>query len=178
MEMQENNEKVIQTETKEILADYHNIYIQDRQFWSSENAPDMVADMNLTEKSAKIVHVDDSKTHTMIVFHPYSNMYAVPVTVEIHEKEPVIENEKWDHIVEASLEIQNNELEIGDGMPGSESIVLKVAPGAYRSRIHFAHLVEGGKDAEEGDDQYLVTLWPAPFNSVKVIKQWSGFYKV
>jgi hypothetical protein len=173
MEHMENLEK----KTLEIFPDYHNIYIQDKKFWEREDAPDMMKDWAPTEESTEVSHVGDSKTKTMMVFHPYSNMHEVPVTVEMYAKEPALDEGAWDHIVEASLEIKNDELEIGDGMPGTPTIIMKVVPGTYRARICFGNLVEGGQDAEEGDDHYLVSIWPAPMSPLEVVKQWEGFIK-
>lgn len=168
-----NNEK----QTMQLFPDYHNLYIQDKKFWSRADAPDMMDDWNLSDESAEVTHVDDSKSKTMIGFHPYSDMHEVPVVVELKDNEPSDESSSWDHVVEASIEMHNDELEVSDGMPGNPSIIMKIAPGTYRARIHFGNLKEEGKDAEEGDDHYLIQIWPAPFAPISVLKQWDGFKK-
>ncbi|MBP6856297.1 MAG: hypothetical protein KBC42_01850 [Candidatus Pacebacteria bacterium] len=160
-----------------LFPDFHNIYIQDRKFWSREDAPEMMDDSNLSDESAEVTHVDDSKSKTMIGFHPYSDMHDVSVVAELKDGEPSLESGSWDHIVEASIEIQNDELEISNGMPGDANIVMNVSPGEYRVRIYFGNLKEEGKDAEEGDDHYLIQIWSAPFSPISVVKQWDGFKK-
>jgi hypothetical protein len=99
-----------------------------------------------------------------------------PVTVEVHEREPDLPPEEWQHVVEASV--------TGDGAIevlswGSNDPAMKVpAPaGPLRLRALWRGLVpglaEGLPDEGNSDERLMFQIWPAPAAERRVLRWWS-----
>jgi hypothetical protein len=87
----------------------------------------------------------------------------VPVTLEILAKEPDLDLDAWEHVVECSLQVTGSRLVIAgctDYFPDAARI--PVEPGSYRVRACYADLDALSDDLLEGNDRYHLQLWPAP----------------
>ncbi|RZJ80836.1 MAG: hypothetical protein EOO47_06285 [Flavobacterium sp.] len=90
--------------------------------------------------------------------------------VEILEKENSnIDFSDYDHIVEASLQINSGALQIQDCPNSSIQLEVILPENCYSVRIYSSNLasVEG----DEGDDYYRIEIWPAPPIRRKVLKR-------
>jgi len=105
-----------------------------------------------------------------VVIQPSRNM-TVPVEIEVSDVPPTLAFENWDHVAEASIELPSGRLEIHECTGGSID-VLPVAPGTYRVRAYFGGLDTLSDDGLDGDDQYSIFLWPAPFAPIEILKQY------
>ena len=105
-----------------------------------------------------------------MVIQPSRNM-TVPVEIEVSDVPPTLAFENWDHVAEASIELPSGRLEIHECTEGSID-VLPVAPGTYRVRAYFGGLDTLSDDGLDGDDQYSIFLWPAPFAPIEILKQY------
>ncbi len=145
-----------------VYAGYRQFYLQDdlatgstagNDFWTAEACTNMLA------INPGIIGVG-------------TGSYA-PVPVEIilthtAPDDPFIE---WDQVVEASLQIHGTELQV---CPCPDPVVeghIPITPGTYRVRIYYGNL-ESSRETEEGDDYYRIIVWPAPWDSVRVLKSW------
>ena len=96
----------------------------------------------------------------------------VPVTIAVLEREPVLEADKFDQIVECSIEVESGAIVAAgctDYFPDAARI--KIASGTYRVRASFNGLDSVSADGLDGDDQYHLELWPGPMGSVQILKQ-------
>ena len=96
---------------------------------------------------------------------------TVPVALEIYESDPGFAPNSWDHVAECSLQLDSGQLEVHECTGGSVA-TLHVKPGSYRVRALYGSLDSLSSNGLEGDDHYLVNLWPAPPGPVVVLKQW------
>jgi hypothetical protein len=150
----------LQHQAFKVFADYHQFYLWDRGM--TAKAPEDYNDDDVKRRVKTGPHV--------VVIQPERNA-TVAVELEIHDAEPRYDATEWDHIAEASLHLPTGQLQVHE-CTGGPVADLQVDPGWYRVRS-----LHGGFDAIdesriEGADYYLVVLWPAPPDDVRVIKQW------
>ena len=146
----------------ELFADYFQFYLQDA-----------TADGDLSDAW------DDAATRRMLVVSTgvvgmgTARNMKVPVTLEILEAKPSLALDSFDHVVEGSLVVTTGPLVIAgctDYLPDAQRF--GVQPGTLRVRLSASGLNSLSTDGLEGDDHYLVQLWPdAPIEPV-VLKQW------
>lgn len=132
----------------EIYADYHQFYLEDEtsphdtgSIWTKETHERMLA------VSEKLVAIGTARYE------------SVPVSVEFHNAEPILELEKYSRINECSLEVVSNKLILAgctEYLPDAARI--EIEPSIYRVRILYSNL-ETVKDDWEGDDFYVLQLW-------------------
>lgn len=144
----------------EILADYHQFCI-----WSHKNrlAPGTITDEDCIRRI--VVGIEQ------ITLMPERNM-PVPVALEICGAEPAVSLADYDHIVEASIALPHGVVVVTD-LSGMFLDETPIEPGQYRLRFCGAALDTLSEDGLEGDDRYVVTLWPAPEMPVSVLKQFT-----
>lgn len=148
----------------EILADYYQFYLQDATAQGDLSAAwDEVATHRMFAVSTGVVGIGTAR-----------NM-RVPVTLEILDTEPACALDGVDHVVEGSLVVATGPLVVAgctDYFPDAPRFDLQ--PGTFRVRLSASGLGSLSEDGLDGDDHYLVQLWPAiPIDPV-VRKQWEG----
>lgn len=132
----------------EIYADYHQFYLEDEtsphdtgQIWTKEAHEQMLA------VSEKLIAIGTARNEN------------VPVSIEFHDAEPILELKKYSRINECSLEVVSNKLILAgctEYLPDAARI--EVEPSIYRVRILYGNL-KTVKDECEGDDFYVLQLW-------------------
>jgi len=136
----------------EIFADYHMIFVQDDAMkdeysdvdWSDEDLRDMLYII----KSGFIIGTARNMT--------------VPFTVNIHESEPVINQQEWDQIVACSIDLPSGVLSIsGTSDYIEDHKKIELTPGTYNAVICYAGLSTISEDGLEGDDSYFLNIWPS-----------------
>ena len=83
---------------------------------------------------------------------------------------------KYDHIVEAGIDIPSGELVILDCPNSNLESSLKVAPGKYRVRVYSSNLAsvkENDLPNETDNDYYRIEIWPSDDMERKVLKQYT-----
>ena len=83
----------------------------------------------------------------------------VRVEVEVLDAEPLIQLDGWDQVVDCSIELRSGRLLVA-GCLEPDAKRIKVAAGAYRVRIYYGGM--NAMDPDEGDEHYLLALWPHP----------------
>jgi len=96
---------------------------------------------------------------------------AVPVEVSIWDKEPHTVFANWQHVVEAPLELEDDNLEVYECC-GELKARFTVPRGSYTVRALFRGLNKLSEDGLKGDDFYSVQVWPAKLDALRVIKYW------
>ncbi|MDH7971288.1 hypothetical protein QH494_03770 [Sphingomonas sp. AR_OL41] len=144
----------------EVFADYFQFYL-----WDQGKQPDAPTDYTEEDTGRRI-----KAAPFVVVIQPARNM-VVPVEVGVTDIPPVLATDDWDHVAEASIDLPSGRLEIHECTGGSID-VLPVSPGTYRVRAYFGGLDTLSDDGLEGDDQYRILLWPAPFAPIAILKQY------
>ncbi len=152
--------KILYQRHYEIFADYHQFYLMDAkeepfalEDWTDE-------DVQRRIKTGKFI----------VVIQPERNM-TVPVDLEIFDSEPEVDFENWNHIAEASLDLPSGKLQIEECL-GETKDILVLPSGLYKIRAFYGDLDKLSFDGLEGDDHYKIVMWQAPFEDVKVLKQY------
>ena len=144
-----------------------DIYASHRQFYFWDPDSPFAAPEDYTaEDSARRLKAGD---HLVAVLP--ERFESVPVEIEIHDAEPQIEAKDWDHVVECSLHVAGRSITVEECC-GSTLAKFTVEPGWYRLRS-FHGALGTVKDDQNGNDHYLVVLWPAPADTLRVIRQWT-----
>ena len=144
-----------------LFADYHQFYIQDEnvdgnlsEAWTDEAVKRFLAVASGTVGIGTVRNVD------------------VPVTIAVLEREPALDPDQFDQIVECSILVESGVIVVAgctDYFPDAARI--KIPSGPYRIRASFEGLESVSADGLEGNDQYHLQLWPAPMGTVKILKQ-------
>jgi hypothetical protein len=116
-----------------------------------------------------------NRMHTaphVAVICPVRNM-TVPVVLELHHSEPGVVVDDWDHVAECSLAVDSGQLELHESGAGPVAR-MNISPGTYRVRALYGNLESLSPSGLEGDDHYIVVMWPAKWAPLVVLKQWSG----
>jgi len=147
-----------------LFADYFQIYLRD------EAHPDLPAD-----------YTDDVIAQRLmagpyaVILHTARNM-TVPIRVEWHDERPSLNLDLYQHVVEAQFDCPTGQLVLAgltDYDPAAPRLAVKAGPIGVR--VSFSGLDTLTEDGLEGDDQYLVQLWPgAESKGMRVLKAWSG----
>jgi len=145
-----------------LFADYHQFYLAD----DIAQLPEM--DYAAEDMRARIVTSEQG----LVVF-TVRNM-DVQVRVELHGEEPRIDHEKADHVVMGSFRTSGRIVIAGlsDWVP--DAARASVPPGTLRAMVIFTGLDTLSEDGLDGDDHYVVHLWPGESVGVTVLRQRQG----
>lgn len=144
-----------------LLADYFQFYLQD------EVADGDLSDSWTPEAVARMLAVAPGAVGVGTA----RNM-RVPVSIEIHEREPLLDAGSWDHVAECSLVTRAGRVVIAgcsDYFPDAARV--DVAPGTYCVRVSYGALKSVSEDGLDGLDHYTLQLWKAPPIEPRVLKQ-------
>jgi hypothetical protein len=144
-----------------LFADYHQFYIQD------ENVDDNLSEAWSDEAVVRLLAVAPGTVGIGTVRN-----VDVPVTIAVLEREPVLDADKFDQVVECSIAVESGTIVVAgctDYFPDAARI--KLSAGPYRVRASFQGLESVSAHGLEGNDQYHLQLWPAAMGSVEILKQ-------
>ncbi|MGL4323750.1 MAG: hypothetical protein ACRCTD_06865 [Beijerinckiaceae bacterium] len=146
----------------QLFADYHQVVIIDGL---DRALPDDVT----AEDVARRLRVGPG----VIVVHTARNMF-VPLTLEIAAQAPDADDlARWDHVTECDLDVRSGFLVVAGLLDLFEkSPRIAAANGSYRARMYHAGLGTLSPDGLDGDDTYLVKLWPGAPAGVHILKQY------
>lgn len=86
-----------------------------------------------------------------------------------------IDSDKYDHIVEAGLEIRESEIQISACTDNCSEIRIKINNGKYRVRVYSSNLasvLETDLAHDTDNDYYRIEVWPDENMKRKVLKQY------
>ena len=146
----------------ELFADYFQIYLRD------EDHPDLPDDYTDESIARRLI----AGPHAVII-HTARNM-TVPVRVEWHESRPEPDLEGFQHVAEAAILCRSGRLVLA-GLSDYEPSAprLGMTAGAIGVRVGFAGLDTLDETGLEGEDAYLLQLWPGVgVEGARVLKAW------
>jgi len=144
-----------------LFADYHQFYIQD------EDVDRNLSDAWTDEAVERLLAVAPGAVGIGTVRN-----VDVPVTIAVLEREPALDVDKFDQVVECSIVVKSGAIVVAgctDYFPDAARI--KIPSGPYRLRASFEGLESVSADGLEGNEQYHLQLWPASMGSVEILKQ-------
>jgi hypothetical protein len=148
----------------DIFADYFQLYLRDEAHSELPN--------DYTEESiARRLMVGPNG----IILYTVRNM-SVAVCVEWHDPRPTPNLDTFQHVVDAGFSCPTGQLVLA-GMTDDESTSprLNVKSGLLGVRVCYSGLETLSEDGLDGEDQYLVQLWPEenPL-ALHVLKAWQA----
>ncbi|MEJ1117034.1 hypothetical protein V9K92_00900 [Phyllobacterium sp. CCNWLW109] len=146
-----------------LLADYHQIYLEDAAI--SASLPAIWRDGDV---EARILVGKHSVT-----FATARNL-SVPVRVELHDVKPEIDARTADHIVVGNFLTLGKIVIAGllDYIP--EAKHADVPAGNLCAMAVSTGLGTLSEDGIQGDDRYSIHLWPCEQKGVTVLRQWQN----
>jgi hypothetical protein len=153
---------LLQRKQLEVFADYHQFYLWDPTM--TTNAP-----IDYTEEDCR----RRIKTAPNVVVIQPERAMDVAVTIELHDSEPELSLNGWDHVAEASLHLPSGNLQVHE-CTGGPVADFNLTPGWYRVRSMHGGFETIAPVGTDGNDFYKVALWPADAADVAVLKQWAA----
>lgn len=134
----------------ELLADYGQIHIVDPDHatgegpaWTSEEVEAMLA------------------LGPGIVAFGTARSMETPVRVELHAERPGVDPDQWDQIAECFISSPSRRILVkGPTEYDPDAFALDLPSSCMAVRILWTGLDSIGEDGLEGDDRYVVQLWP------------------
>lgn len=98
-------------------------------------------------------------------------IYEEPMDEKMQEEEPDLYD--FDHAGQGNLDIPSGKLLIhGCTMAHDDATTIEVKPGNYGVRIFWSNLDKTDTLGFEGDDQYLIQMWPDTHFDEVTLKFW------
>lgn len=97
-----------------------------------------------------------------------------PVKAELYilnKKNDATNFDQYDHVVEGSLEVKSQEIEVLNCPTSSVELKINVVPGTYRVRVYSSNLKS--VDGDEGEDSYKIEIWPDIHINRRVLKRYN-----
>ncbi len=144
-----------------LFADYFQFYLQD-------DSPGVGTENPWTEQATNDML---AVAHGYVIVGTARNM-TVPVALEVYDSDPGYIPEEWDHVTECSMEVRSGKIVVAgctDYFPDATRI--QVGPGPYAIRVLYGDLDKLSWSGLEGEDHYLVMMWPGRPTPPRVVKR-------
>jgi hypothetical protein len=147
----------------ELFADYHQFYLSD-----AAGCAERPMDWTDGALRHRVLCAEG-----VLVVSTARNM-TVPVRIELHAEQPSIAADLADHIVVVDLRTSGEIVIAGltDYLP--DAVRRPVPKGGLRAMVVFTGLGSLSEDGLDGEDRYVIHLWPGSGEGVTVLRQWSG----
>lgn len=153
---------IVEAHDLEILADYHQIHLSDTGYdgdpgdlWTEEAVADMIA-----------------VGQGIVMFGTVRDM-EVKVRVEIHQTRPAIVEDDWDQIVESHVATPSGSIRVMScSYYEPDAFTVDVPSPGMSVRILSADLASLDEDGVEGDDHYVIQMWPGEPRGTTHAKRW------
>ena len=152
-------------ESLTLFADYYQFYLQD-----DDSEVGDLSDAWTTEAVKRKLAIAPNT----IGVGTARNM-DVPVEIQIHDEEPKINFDEWDLINQCSIEINTGRIVIAgctDYFP--DAMRIDISPRIYQSIICYKALDSISDDGLDGDDSYLIHLFPGKEIETTTLKEKIG----
>lgn len=148
---------------------YNQFYIEDKECKGSTGSPYFWTEEAFKERLALENGVIGVATQS------YGNIKG---EIEVLDKAPLTINyDKYDHVVEAGINLESGEVQILDCPNSHLEAVLNVKPGTYRMRVYSSNLnsvKQPDTPNKTDNDYYRIEIWPSDEMERKVLKQYTN----
>jgi hypothetical protein len=145
-----------------LFADYFQLYLMDVE--SQDDTSDIWTDQALDFKLAIM--------RNTVAVGTFRNV-DVTVEIELHDEEPSLDLEEWDHAALGYIEIKSGKCAVfgcTDYLPDAKKI--DMVPGIYSVLSLAKGLDTITEEWEDAGDLYRVVLWPSMAREYKVLKNY------
>ncbi|MDF7827081.1 hypothetical protein P4B35_23865 [Pontiellaceae bacterium B12227] len=152
-------------ESLTLFADYFQFYLQD----DDPEVGDLSDAWTTEAVSRKLAIVPNT-----IGVGTARNM-DVPVEIQIHDEKPEVKLDEWDLVNQCSFEIKTGKIVIAgctDYFPKAKRI--EVSPDVYQAIICYKGLDSISDDGLDGDDSYMIHLFPGEEIEATTLKEKIG----
>jgi hypothetical protein len=147
----------------EVFADSYQFYLAD---------PDAMADPPMQDFDAALS--DRMLCCDGMLLVTTAREMTVPLRVELHDGEPAVDLDAADHVARGGLRTEG-EIVIAGGTEAPDAAArARVPAGDLRAMVVFTGLGSVSEDGVDGEDRYVVHLWPGAGTEVSVLKRWSA----
>ncbi|MGB3495887.1 MAG: hypothetical protein WBA57_24370 [Elainellaceae cyanobacterium] len=148
----------------ELFADYFQVYVMDDG--SSDDTSEIWTDKALDIKLAL--------AENTIAVGTFRNV-DVQFEIEIHESEPVVKLDEWDHASKGYFKVKSGKCAVfgcTDYLPDAARVEM---PNGDYSILSLAKGLESiTTEWDDADDYYKIVLWPSPKKEYESIKRYSS----
>ena len=159
----------MQKKNLRFYTEYNQFYIEDKNNSGNTGSPNFWTDKTVSERLA----IEDGIIG--VGTQSYGNIRG---EIELLEKPAIkIDYNKYDHIVEAGINIRSGELQVLNCTSSDLQATLKLNPGTYRVRIYSSNLAsvkETDLAHDTDNDYYRIEVWPSDDMEIKVLKQYKA----
>lgn len=154
----------------ELSVEYGQMYIDNRTEADLYEGPEAGLDESFAGQRAGLCGAA-VPGHLFLVTGMHTG--SVPLTVELHEREPSLDFDGWEDIVETPFRAASHDTALAEW--SGEVRDLGLPAGTYRVRYHCRGMDEADGPSREEDepvvDEYLIQFWPAPLERDRIVKQ-------
>lgn len=95
------------------------------------------------------------------------------VLIEIHAFDPTVDLEGWNQVAECTLETRGGRVMVtGTGDLRADTFTVQAPSRTMRVRIFWSGLDQVLDGALQGDDHYVVQMWPDEPRGAELLKEW------
>ncbi|WP_253777908.1 hypothetical protein [Goodfellowiella coeruleoviolacea] len=161
----------------EVEIDYGQVYIYSVAPWRDDSTSDAVLRaLDDARQSGRWVGVVDGLIDVVV---PFRKSFDAPMRVEVWSEEPPLDNDAWDHVVDADFDVCDGEL-VFEPSGGFTPVRCpeSVPSGRYRARVSGRGYAEAAEGAV-GVDSYRLRLWPRENERPPELrKSWPGWQRL
>jgi hypothetical protein len=100
---------------------------------------------------------------------------TVPVVIDLRTGPPDLDPDDFDHVTEAGL-TTGGTIIVSRQEYGPDAPRLRVPPGSYRLRVFTSGVDSLDPYGLEGEDSYLIVLWPGEPCPPRVVRRYRGLF--
>jgi hypothetical protein len=148
----------------ELFADYFQLYLMDAE--ADVDTSDVWTEDALAIKLGILP--------STLAIGTFRNV-DVPLEIEVHESEPKINLEEWDHASIGHLTVKSGKCAVfgcTDYLPDATKI--EIIPGMYSVYSLAKGLDSITEEWEDADDFYKIVLWPSATGECKALKHYEN----
>ena len=112
----------------------------------------------------------------IVVLTPEQWNPELPLRIELHDGVPAADDDRWQHVVEADLDLPGGSLSISSPTVEEGGVDVRLGRGAYRVRIAGGGFTRRGLHEAAGSEAWRLQLWLRVSDAApEVLRFWPGW---
>lgn len=144
-----------------------NFYTQYHQFYITSDGGSALDQKHKKDPDYFINRVMQVKNFLKVKTESYGQIKGQVTILDSVNND--IDLTKYDHIVEAGIDVESGVLQFMDCPNSAIELEVKVNPGSYRVRVCISNLQQ--YDEENENDYYTIEIWPDKNLEVRLLKK-------
>ena len=153
------------------VYDYGQVYLYDA---AAAESVDFLAALDDSTQTGLTVGVAGALVDLLL---PLQWNFSAPLVLETGEREPALDLDDWEHVVEFALQLPTGRLLL-EGSGGSGGLEVEVPPEIYRARWSGRRFPPPGDyvPGDSSEDEYRLQLWISGSDEPpRELKRWPGY---